>query len=75
MIGRTKQAIIRFLDRAHGRVHDAVLSKFLNAYFATLPESNALSLRSNKKRTEKLDFARKIDRETLFYAEDEYSEA
>lgn len=48
-IGRVEQTVITFLDRASGFVHDAVISKFLDAFFAALPESNALSLRSEKK--------------------------
>lgn len=56
-----------FLDRAHGRVHGAIFSKFLNAFFAILPESNPLYLRSNKSKNEKIEFACITDRDPPFY--------
>lgn len=34
LLGRTDQTVIRFLNRAHGRVHDAVLRNFLKAFLA-----------------------------------------
>lgn len=74
-IGRTEQTIITFLDRANVRVHDAVLSKFLNVFFATLPECNALSLCSNRAKAEKQDFGRKVDKDSPFYEEGQYLEA
>lgn len=38
LIGHTAQAAITFLDRAIGRIHDAVLTKFLEAFFGMLPD-------------------------------------
>lgn len=74
-IGRTEQTVITFLDRASGRVHDAVLSKFLHTFFGGLPVSNALSILSDKTAKQKSDFARQVERDNSFISDSVYAEA
>lgn len=74
-IVRSEQAIITFLDRINGRVHDAVLLKFLNAFFTTLLECNCPSLSPNRAKSETQKFARKFDKDTPFYEDEQYLEA
>lgn len=67
LIHRNEQLIITFLDRASGRMHDAFLTKFINAFFATLPDSNPLSLRSRKSQSEQASFPLHIDQTKPYY--------
>lgn len=48
LIHRNEQTIITFLDRDSGRMQQAVLKKFTNAFFAALLDSIPLSLRSRE---------------------------
>lgn len=67
--------VITYLYRASGHLHDSVLLKFCNAFFAGLPEDKLLSANVRLSHAEKGAFARRVDNSKEYYHSAEYNVA
>lgn len=56
-----------YMDRARGRIHDNILSKFSNTFFSALPSANPLSSNSCATFARRRDYAREIDGKSDYY--------
>lgn len=66
-VGRSKKNLVSYLDRGSRHLHDTVLSKFINAFFATLPSTNVLSTNSESSSDQKTYFDTRVDQPKEHY--------
>lgn len=71
-VGRSEHYVATFLERASGRIHYTVLSKFSNSFFVAIPPINALSYSSDSTFLQKQNFARTVDVSGAIYLENVY---
>lgn len=74
-VGRSEHYVSTFLERASGRLHDTVLSKFSDAFFGALPSHNVLSSSSDASIVTKEAFARSVHFSKEYYSAEEYKPA
>lgn len=72
-IGIECQLICTYLERASGRLHDAVLTKFLDNVSAGILSRNDLSTNATVTEAQKIDFSRTVDTVSEYYNSDEYN--
>lgn len=71
-LGKSTLCIVTYLYHGSDRWHDSVLTKFCNAFFATLPENNLLSRNAPLSQTLREEFARRVDNSKEYYRSAEY---
>lgn len=74
-IMKTKQSFFQFLNRASGRIHDAILSTFLTTFFSILPMTNPMGTHSDFAEEEVQKFAPATQLSKSFITSSEYSGA
>lgn len=75
LIGRSEQYIATYLDRESGRLHDSIISKLTNYFFATLPPHNLLSSRATCTNGQKKAGAKRLLNAMDYYTSADYGEA
>lgn len=71
-IGQSTFYVSAYLDTASGRLHDAILNKFCDAFFAGLPEENLLSATALISQTRRTNLARRVDEVKEYYRTSHY---
>lgn len=65
-LGQSKTYLVSYLDRESGRLHDTVLSKICNAFFAGLTDHNVLCSNARVTQADKQVFAKRVDESREF---------
>lgn len=60
-MGQSSLCVINYIDGASRRLNESTINKFINEFFAGLPEENLLSSSSRVSQSQRDEFARHVD--------------
>lgn len=74
-MGSSACFVHRYMDRVSVCLHDALLSKMANSFFACLPTTNPMAFNSTSSASRRRDYAREVNEKVDYYCTTEYSTA